>query len=301
MIYESHFQLGTDNQEILPGDSGSFPYVCITREWNTRTDWLDNCIPWHWHTAFELDYVAAGSVELESPNHRTIVKKGEAFFINTNVLHRIQASVQGDSCSIFAHVFDAHFLTGMYGGSMDETYIYPMIKGRNLDFFVLSPDSYPRLKMLELTLEMIELARTEPFGYEFELRSALCRFWCMLLKETAPLRCAYEKKSPADTDRLRLMMDYIHTHYMEKISLNDIAAAASISTRECTRCFRRTIRLSPMAYLNQYRIRTAAQLLLQTDDPILTISENCGFSSGSYFGRIFQELMHCTPREYRQK
>ena len=44
----------------------------------------------------------------------------------------------------------------------------------------------------------------------------------------------------------------------------------------------------------------AAQMLLQTGDNIITISENCGFSSNSYFGKVFHESMGCTPMEYRR-
>ncbi|WP_394916419.1 helix-turn-helix domain-containing protein [uncultured Robinsoniella sp.] len=76
---------------------------------------------------------------------------------------------------------------------------------------------------------------------------------------------------------------------------------ANISTRECSRCFQRCIKLSPMNYLNEHRIRMAAQMLLQTNKSIMTISECCGFSSSSYFGKIFQDYMGCTPKNYRKK
>jgi len=45
----------------------------------------------------------------------------------------------------------------------------------------------------------------------------------------------------------------------------------------------------------------AADLLSGTAKSIIEISEECGFSSPSYFGKVFKESMGCTPKEYREK
>ncbi|WP_243117307.1 helix-turn-helix transcriptional regulator [Muricomes intestini] len=48
-------------------------------------------------------------------------------------------------------------------------------------------------------------------------------------------------------------------------------------------------------------MRAAAKMLLQTNDSIMDIGEKCGFSSNSYFGKVFRESLGCTPKEYREK
>jgi AraC-like DNA-binding protein len=45
----------------------------------------------------------------------------------------------------------------------------------------------------------------------------------------------------------------------------------------------------------------AADLLADSAKSIIEISEECGFSSPSYFGKVFREAMGCTPKEYRDK
>lgn len=96
------------------------------------------------------------------------------------------------------------------------------------------------------------------------------------------------------------MMEFIETHYADKIMAEDIAGAAGISVRECTRCFSRVIGQPPIDYLNHFRIRQAAGMLVETDMSIGMISEKCGFISDSYFGKIFKAAMGCTPRDYRK-
>nr|MCR5685343.1 helix-turn-helix domain-containing protein [Lachnospiraceae bacterium] len=57
----------------------------------------------------------------------------------------------------------------------------------------------------------------------------------------------------------------------------------------------------PMDYLNQYRVRMAADALRMTAKPIAIIGEECGFASDSYFGKTFRQYMYCSLREYRKK
>ena len=129
----------------------------------------------------------------------------------------------------------------------------------------------------------------------------MCHFWCMLMKETEEIRSHNTLKNTTDIERIKRMLHYLQEHYTEKITLTDIALSANISERECTRCFQRCIDTSPINYLNTYRVRMAARMLTQTNESILTISENCGFSTSSYFGKVFHRLMGCTPTEYRKE
>ena len=56
-----------------------------------------------------------------------------------------------------------------------------------------------------------------------------------------------------------------------------------------------------MDYLNQYRVRMAAEELKTSSKSISAIGEECGFASDSYFGKIFRQYMNCSAREYRRK
>jgi transcriptional regulator GlxA family with amidase domain len=91
-----------------------------------------------------------------------------------------------------------------------------------------------------------------------------------------------------DDSKMRNMMEFIDNQYFEKIQVEDIAGAAGVSVRECTRCFSKVIGQSPIDYLNRFRIRQAAGMLVETDRAIGDISEGCGFVSDSYFGKMFK-------------
>ncbi|MCR5747386.1 MAG: AraC family transcriptional regulator, partial [Lachnospiraceae bacterium] len=90
-------------------------------------------------------------------------------------------------------------------------------------------------------------------------------------------------------------------HYQDRISLSDIAASASISDRECLRCFQNNLGTTPFTFLLRYRCRVAADRLKRSADPVTEIAYGCGFSSPSYFGKIFRQEMGWSPSDYRKK
>ena len=296
MILENTFKLDKGNKEIVPLTSPGFPYVCIITDLDSYRDGL---IEWHWHTAYEIVHVSRGSVQIKTPNQETDLVRGDVVFVNSGVLHSYQALEKGSKLT--AQIFDMHLLSGLYNSIYEEKFFLPVNRSGALEAWRIQPDTLDHLKAVKHVLNAEMLVKDEPEGFELELRTQLSRFWILLLKDTEKLRESSTSRNSIETERIKQMMEYIQEHYSEKITLNDIAASANISTRECSRCFQKNIDISPMIYLNSYRLRMACDMLLETDESILTVSESCGFSSQSYFGRLFREATGCTPAEYRKK
>lgn len=80
----------------------------------------------------------------------------------------------------------------------------------------------------------------------------------------------------------------------------DLAAVINVSDRECYRLFQTQMDISPIAFLQQYRLRHAQALLLNSNCSITEIAMNTGFHSSSYFGKVFRRATGMTPLEYRK-
>ena len=100
--------------------------------------------------------------------------------------------------------------------------------------------------------------------------------------------------------RLQIMMQYIHDHYQEEITLDEIAASASVSKSSALHIFQSGIQTAPVAYLIQYRLMQAAELLYTTTKPVSTIAVETGFTGAGYFCRKFKERYQISPGEYRK-
>ena len=104
-----------------------------------------------------------------------------------------------------------------------------------------------------------------------------------------------------DAHRVKQAMVYIQEHFMEPITLNDIAEAILVSKSECCRCFKRATGLSPFEYLMKYRITESAKYMhRKSHESISEIAGAVGFNNTSYFNKVFKKFMGCTPTEYRQ-
>jgi len=105
----------------------------------------------------------------------------------------------------------------------------------------------------------------------------------------------------AEAQRLvRQAMAYIQEHYAEPISRADLAQHVALSEDYLTACFRRELGVTPIAYLNRYRIHQARQLLSDTDKSITEIALEVGFSDSGYFGRVFRREVGVSPNAYRR-
>ena len=102
------------------------------------------------------------------------------------------------------------------------------------------------------------------------------------------------------SSRIKLMITYLNEHFIEKVTLNEIAAAGMCSRRECNRAFQTQLHTTPFEYLLNVRLQQACQYLVNSCHSITDISISCGFSSTSYFTKLFREKFGCSPREYRR-
>lgn len=94
--------------------------------------------------------------------------------------------------------------------------------------------------------------------------------------------------------------DYITANYQNKITLSDLSGITNYSPTYLLSLFTTATGMSPCEYLIAERIKQAKLLLMHSDMPISEIAYTCGFSSQSYFTKIFKKHLSCTPAEYRR-
>ena len=97
------------------------------------------------------------------------------------------------------------------------------------------------------------------------------------------------------------VVEYMHAHYPENITADDLAKVVGLSTSQLNRKFKETLSNSPINYLLKIRIEKASERLLKTDDTITEVSYACGFNNQTYFNRQFKKINGLSPRDYRKK
>ncbi|QYR23952.1 helix-turn-helix domain-containing protein [Paenibacillus sp. sptzw28] len=107
-----------------------------------------------------------------------------------------------------------------------------------------------------------------------------------------------------DTDsnlmHLASAISYIEDHYLEPLTLEEVAARSNISVRHLNRIFQSYYQTTPISYLQRLRLERARMLLRQSGLPITKISYECGFNDSNYFTRQFSKAYGLSPKAYRQ-
>ncbi len=92
---------------------------------------------------------------------------------------------------------------------------------------------------------------------------------------------------------------YVATH--PKKTVREVAKEFAVSESGLYSLFKKHSDLSINDYRERCIMRSAREKLVSTDTPIETISEELGFSSGSYFRKRFKSYFGVSPRDYRKK
>ena len=97
------------------------------------------------------------------------------------------------------------------------------------------------------------------------------------------------------------VIDYMTAHLHSKVTLDDVAERLGLSPSYLSRLFKSETGMNFSSYLNKLKIQEASSLLMHTHYTDLEIANILGFSSQSYFIKIFRQYMGVTPREYKEK
>lgn len=283
-------KLNSNDREEVRGMTIEYPYVLHRDTYDANED-----VPWHWHEELEINYVVSGEVELSITDKTYILKEGEACFVNSNVISKYTYPTESH---MMTHFFHSVFLSGHYKSIFETKYVEPIIQNKKLKIVIIKGETKEQRELLAKIRELGVLQ--EQANVEFQTRNKITEIW-LLLMEVIKNRQEEQSQVPSlARERLFSMMQFIHQNYADKITLEDIASSAAISSRECLRCFNMCLRETPIEYLTNYRINMAKDLLKHSNKSITDIALDVGFSNAAYFTKVFKQVRQITPKEYRK-
>ncbi|MBE7046046.1 MAG: helix-turn-helix transcriptional regulator [Ruminococcaceae bacterium] len=97
------------------------------------------------------------------------------------------------------------------------------------------------------------------------------------------------------------MINYIKGHINTPLSIPELAKRSNMSESLYRKLFKEKTGVSPVHYITNLKIQKACQMLTYDDIKPDDISNFLGFSSSSYFYRVFKEKMKMTPKEFKNK
>ena len=158
---------------------------------------------------------------------------------------------------------------------------------------ITPPDAPARSRMADLFHQLVQPA---------EAPSRLQLEFSLNLVERILLCCCsiHEAQAGALDGRVQAALAHIAQHLDRPLSLDALAEAASSSRSRIASLFRRQVGMTPMAYVEQQRMRRAMQLLRYTTERVSDIALQVGFEDPHYFANRFRRFAGQSPSGYRR-
>ncbi len=248
---------------------------------------------WHKHEEYELILITEGNGAVLIGDHIGEYKTGDIFFLGSGLPHWFRKSRQ---CRIGSAVV-LHFLKDFWGAS-----------------FLQMPEMKAILKLLESNNKGISLQKklrkniTE-LMLQVEKSSGIHRIYLLLncLQQIAGSR-QYDVLTKAfdaginnkANSAIEKIFTWSFRHFLENVTLSEVAAEAGMSIPTFCRFFKRNIKKSYFDFIKELRIGHACKLLRETNDPILDICYASGYNSWANFSKHFKQLKEIPPGTYRR-
>lgn len=113
------------------------------------------------------------------------------------------------------------------------------------------------------------------------------------------LKTGVQAGKPESQTLVGQVIDYIDTHYMNEIKLDDLAEHFYVSKYYLCHEFKKYTNRTINQYINTTRILYSQQKIMDNNLNFTKIAAECGFASCTHFGRTFKAITGETPSEFK--
>jgi AraC-like DNA-binding protein/quercetin dioxygenase-like cupin family protein len=291
-------QINSEKMELKSHGSYAFP-VFISYE--RLSDYERGAFTWHWHPEIELTLILEGEMIYQVNDRVYHLREGQGLFCNTNALHTGHMAEEND-CRYLSVTFHPRMIYGFENSLIQKEMVEPVLLSQAFASQALCGQTASEREILDGIREIERAANAGEFLYPLYVQEILLRIWRKLLEENEMHKAPKEPVSDArNVERIRKALDYLQSHYAERITLEQIAEQMNLCRSESCRFFKKYMKQSVFDYLQSYRIEKSISLLTQGDDSITEVALKSGFSSPAYFTKLFKQQMQCTPMNYRRR
>lgn len=131
----------------------------------------------------------------------------------------------------------------------------------------------------------------------FQLKCIELLFYLIEIEEQAPaLSCSREQ-----SEQIRAIHQFLIEHIDQRFTIEELAKRYLMNTSSLKTAFKAVYGMPIAAYMKEYRLQLAAQLLKESEMSINEIAEYIGYESQGKFTKAFKARMQRLPTQYRKE
>lgn len=254
----------------------------------------------HEHDMFEIYYVLDGTMAMKINNRWHIIHTGECVFVDRNITHHVYYDPSVEK-SYFAIIYDfedyhSDSLKAANGKAEYED-IKNVLDRINEKGYIISNYGVSKTQIID---ELLNEKVKKQLGWNAQVSLLAYRFVINALR-TLAARPILDMDSAGQKNLAMEITMYIHEHYMEDITMEDVAKALNTSSRHLSREYKNILGITFMKNLNRLRMEYAKDYICNTTESIESIVEKVGLSSPSILYNLFREFEGMSVSQYREK
>ena len=238
-----------------------------------------NCMP-HFHSSVELGYVTAGRMPVKLDGRAYSVGQGQMFLVSSCVPHSYSA---GEDCSCILLIVPLGFIP-----------LYAPMLSKKIFSRPVSSDAFLNAEALHCLRMLLVLGECS------EETENLVRSYIYVILGLAIRRLGLADDAQSGKFLLRDILLYLQDNYLSPVTLESLAKKFGYSQYRFSHIFNRSLGCTLTQYVESLRARHAANLLRESDAPLMEVALDSGFNSVRTFYRCFKASFGMTPTSYRE-
>lgn len=257
-----------------------------------------NNFEFHSHSSYELHFIPQGRGKLQVFADTYEVGPGTFYLTGPGVYHK-QTADESDPMSEYGIYFE---ILGDKGGKAGKDLfleeeiheITGILSGTN---FWYGRDTYGCIGLFERMIDEIE---ARELGYYESIKNYIGLIVINAARSYANgKKASYPTPKKTVDDRRRVIIEGFFRNYSENLTIEQLAREVGLSCKQLNRVIEQYYGKTFKEHLTQVRMDMAKILLGNTGLSQEEISQQIGFSSVSYFNRLFRETTGISPGKYR--
>lgn len=256
-------------------------------------------VPKHEHSSIELTYILKGEAEHTLDGHTTIVRPGDYFIVDYGSRHLYNA-IDNVGFVPLDVMFKPELLDPVLKGTKSlRTLLEHYLLHFNINSLVQNPahvvfhdDGGQVKKLLELIDEEAEARRP---GYSELIRCYLIEILLLTMRKLDDAAAA-----SSGHDISAFIASYVAEHYMEDLTLRDIADRMNYSLPYISKRFKDDMGTTFVKYLQNYRVMQGCRLLTSSRRSLSEITEMVGYKDVKFFSALVKKMTGLSPADFRR-
>lgn len=252
---------------------------------NVSIESADNS-KYNWFKQLSIVFVLKGKIRIEIDGVQHILQEKDMFIINQKTFYIMEGLEENKVCIM--HVEPEHFEEEFDG------FINLKFKANP----AMVPTEQDHIKFLFGQIIITVYKREN--GYILRAKKFLYDLIFALINSYIDDKSSSEEELKQEK-RLKVIIEYIMEHYMEKITLNDIAHYVHLNSQYISRYFSKRMGLTLSEFIYNIRLQESLKDLNDSNKKIIYIALENGFPNSKSYFKAFKNKYNITPMAFRKK